>query len=154
RGAGTNQANAEGETPLFLSVTSDVNSFDKLKLLVAKGAEVNLPGPNGQTPLMLASRFMMPGHVVYLLGRNANADAKDESGATALNLAAAAYGEQAVEGRDYARIIRALTSASSTVDQRDARGMTPLMWTAISNMPEAMMPVLERSADVDVRSSD
>jgi ankyrin repeat protein len=153
-GADLNQANAKGETPLFLSIASDIDSFDKMKFLLTKGANVNLPGPEGQTPLMLASRLMMPGYVVYLLARKANADAKDGSGNTALSLAAKAYGEQAVNPRDYTAIVRAVANASSSVDQRDAIGMSPLMWTAISNLPEAMNAVLAKGADVDARSSD
>src|SRR5207302_5435790 len=119
RGADPNRANAKRETPLFLSIVADLDGFAKMKVLIAKGANVNSSGPGGRTPLMLSSKIMNRGVLMYLLRQRANANATDEAGITALNLASASIGEQSVESHDYTAIIAALASSMSSVDQRD-----------------------------------
>jgi ankyrin repeat protein len=148
------QANAKGETPLMLSITSWLDGFAKMKLLVTKGAEVNAKNADGLTALMLAAQTMQRGALMYLLRESADANATDGSGATALTLLAANVRHRAVDSRDYPAMIQALAKTSSSEEQRDAEGMTPLMWAAISDLPEAVTPLLEKGADINARSRD
>ena len=149
-----NKGNKTGESPLFLSVCSDLDAFAKTKLLLASGADVNVRGPFGRTALMWAAVLMLPGPVIQLLQQHANANLVDSTGNTALSLAAASCRERAVEPRQYVAIIRALANTTTVVEQRDSHGMTPLMWTAISNIPDASLVLLEKGADINGRGSD
>lgn len=154
QGLNPNHANAKGETPLMHSITASVDRFAKMKLLVTKRAEVNAKSSEGLTALMLAAQTMQRGALIYLLGQGADANATDGRGATALRLLAANVRDGAVDSRDYPAMIQALARASSSVEQPDAEGMTPLIWAAISDLPEAVTPLLEKGADINARSND
>jgi ankyrin repeat protein len=153
-GGDPNRPNAKRETPLFLSIVAFLDRFPKVKLLIAKGANVNSPGPGGTTPLMLAAKTRSREVLLYLLQQKADANAVDEVGSTALNLASASIGEQSVDAGDYTAMTAALASAMSTVDQPDAAGMTPLMWVSISNIPDALTALFQKGADINARSAD
>jgi serine/threonine-protein phosphatase 6 regulatory ankyrin repeat subunit B len=153
-GSNPNQPNAKGETPLMHSITASVDGFAKMKLLVTKRAEVNAKSSEGLTALMLAAQAMQRGALMYLLGQGADPNATDGSGATALRLLAQNVRDGRVHSRDYPAMIQALAKASSSVEQRDAAGMTPLMWATISDLPEAVTPLLAKGADIHARSLD
>lgn len=153
-GSSPNRPNSKGETPLMLSLTSSMDDFAKMKLMLAKGAPIDAQNAEGRTALMLAARAMQKGALIYLLRQNADANLTDKSGATALSLLAANAKERAVDARNYGSMIRALAAVTSSVNQSDAEGMTPLMWAAISDLPEAVTPLLEKDADIHARSRD
>jgi len=56
-------------------------------MVLGKGAKVNAPGPDGATPLMVASHGGNPSIVKMLLAHGANADARTKKGASALDYA-------------------------------------------------------------------
>jgi ankyrin repeat protein len=147
-------ANAKRERPVFLSIVSSVDSLPKVKLLIDKGANVNLAGPGGTTPLMLAAKTRNRAMLMYLLEHHADANAIDDGGSTALNVSAASVGEQFVKPRDYAAMVAALAGATLETDHRDKDGMTALMWASISNIPEAMTVLIGKGANVNARSAD
>ncbi len=153
-GGDLNKRNNKGETPLFLSIASNLDAFAKTRLLLAKNSNINAPGPSGRTPLMLAADLMIRGQIMQLLQRHADANLVDAQGETALMLAVSSCGDRFVEPAHYVAIIRALAKATTSVDQRDRRGMTPLMWAAISNLPEAVIVLLDKGADVNGRGAD
>ena len=153
-GADLNTRSNKGETPLFLTLASELDAFAKTRLLLAKGADMNVPGPSGRTPLMLAAELMIRGQIVQLLQHGADANRLDAQGETALMLAASSCGDRFVEPAHYVAIIRALAKATTSVDQRDRRGLTPLMWAAISNLREAVIILLDRGADKNGRGAD
>ena len=103
---------------------------------------------------MLAAQTMQRGALMYLLRQGADAKATDAKGASALSLLTANVRDRAVDPRDFPAMIQALAQASSSVDQPDAEGRTPLMWAAISDLPEAVMPLLEKGAEIEARSRD
>jgi ankyrin repeat protein len=154
QGGDLNKRNKKEETPLFLSIPSNLDAFAKTKLLLAKGAEINAPGPAGKTPLMLAADLMVRGQIVQLLQQHADANAVDAHGETALARAASSSGDRFVESCHYIAVIRELAKTTTPVDRRDARGMTALIWTAISNNPEAVTALLDKGADINGRSAD
>jgi uncharacterized protein len=90
-------------------------------LLLAKGADPNLPGRSGVTPLAAAA-FKGNGRIVdQLIARGADPNAVDSTGKAAITYAAA---------RGFALIVRRLLDAG--VDARRAYGndLTALMWAA------------------------
>lgn len=153
-GSSPNRPNCKGETPLMLSLTSSMDGFAKMKLLREKRAAIDAQNAEGRTALMLAAQTMQKGALMYLLRQNADANLTDKSGATALSLLAANAKDRAVDARNYGSMIRALAVVTSSLDQSDAEGVTPLMWAAISDLPEAVTPLLEKDADIHARSRD
>jgi ankyrin repeat protein len=83
-GADPNRADASGATALMWAVPD----LEKVRLLLARGANVNARSNTERTPLLVAAAY--PGTVDLLrllLDRGANLRAQDRSGATALALA-------------------------------------------------------------------
>jgi serine/threonine-protein phosphatase 6 regulatory ankyrin repeat subunit B len=152
-GGDLNKRNNKGETPLFLSIASNLDAFAKTRLLLAKKSDINAAGPSGRTPLMLATELMIRGQIMRLLQHHADANSVDAQGETALILAVSSCG-RFVEPAHYVAIVRALAKTTTSVDHRDRRGMTPLMWAAISNLSEAVIVLLDKGADVNGRGGD
>lgn len=73
--------NAKGWTPLHYAVFS--NQLDIAKLLLARGADLELRAPNGRTALMLAVQTGNTDAVKLLLHAGANPSAQDFDGLTA-----------------------------------------------------------------------
>lgn len=113
--------------------------LDQLRLLLEKGADVNLADDLGRTPLMWAS---MPGPAEnpqsdfdwsagdaqamdVLLAAGAQLDLQDQRGATALHYAALFGPSEKVE---------ALIAKGAKLDVPDADGNTPLMYAAGSRV--------------------
>ncbi|WP_424244682.1 ankyrin repeat protein [Elusimicrobium posterum] len=92
---------SNGFSPLSLIIrNSGYNGFDSIKLLVSKGADVNLKNKDGSTPLILALDNYPQPHgplIEYLITQGADAGVKDKKGKTALDHAAAVYGDNSGE---------------------------------------------------------
>jgi ankyrin repeat protein len=86
RGADANAANGAGATPLMWAIPD----FDKVKLLVSRGVNVNARSTNlGRTPFLIAASY--PGTVAllrYLVSKGADPKAVDRQERDALVLAA------------------------------------------------------------------
>ena len=84
RGADPNKADASGSTALMWAVSDE----DKVRLLVARGANVNAKSTTERTPLLVAASLPRTAAVLrILLDRGADLRAQDRAGATALALA-------------------------------------------------------------------
>lgn len=75
-----NSMDSEGLTALMWAVFH--GKLNIVELLINKNADVNIPGPDGQTPLMFAVRHIDV--LNYLLASGAELEAEDEYGNTAL----------------------------------------------------------------------
>ena len=75
-------AKAVDHTPLMLASRTHV-----MKVLLDHGADVNVKGWSGETPLMSAARRGQPDSVKLLVDKGADVSAKNTGGATALLLA-------------------------------------------------------------------
>lgn len=93
-GANPSLGLANGQTPVFLIANTRLpaspaaanNAVEALKLLAAKGADVNAPNKQGATPLITAARSGSNPIVKALLELGANPDVKDAQGKTALDI--------------------------------------------------------------------
>jgi ankyrin repeat protein len=84
RGADPNKADASGSTALMWAVSDE----EKVRLLVAHGANVNAKSTTERTPLLVAAALpRTTGVLRILLDRGADLRAQDRAGATALALA-------------------------------------------------------------------
>jgi ankyrin repeat protein len=76
----------KGRTPLMVAC-SYYSGLSVIKLLVEKGADINVKAQDGTTPLMLAARNAKYEVVEYLLSKGADPFQKDNEGANALDYA-------------------------------------------------------------------
>jgi ankyrin repeat protein len=84
-GVDVNSKDAKGTYPLMLACSYKDN--DKMiELILSKGADPNIRGPNGETPLGLAAKYSLKA-VQMLVEKGADVNAKHEGGFTALRWA-------------------------------------------------------------------
>jgi len=126
---GLDELQFEGATPLALA--AEVNNLDAIKVLVAGGADPNIPTAMGTTPLMLASgaatdvqrarsieeRGLAVETARYLVEHGADVNAVGEFGWTPLH--AASY-------QGLTDVIELLVSKGAKTETKDKLGQTPL----------------------------
>jgi ankyrin repeat protein len=107
----------DGATALYLAAVN--GNYDIVKVLIDKGANVNVGDNNYRTPLMVAAKKDHLKTVQALLGApSIDINATDDDGATALYLAA-------LNGND--DVVKALINQGANVNVADHKGWTPLM---------------------------
>jgi ankyrin repeat protein len=84
-GVDVNGKDANGTYPLMLACSYKDND-EMIKLLLEKGANPNVRGPKGETPLGFAAKYSLKA-VQMLVVKGADINAKDEAGFTALRWA-------------------------------------------------------------------
>ena len=84
-GVDVNTADGKGTYPLILACSYKDND-EMIKLLLEKGANPNVSGPKGETPLGFAAKYSLKA-VQMLVEKGADVNAKDEAGFTALRWA-------------------------------------------------------------------
>src|SRR5687767_11219825 len=112
-----------------------------LKLL-AKGAEVNAPGPDGTTAIMYAAANDDLELVRALIKAGANVKLKNQFGTSALT-------EAAIIGS--APVIEALLKAGADPNLKNPEGETPLMAVARAGKVDAAKRLLEAGADINAK---
>lgn len=140
-GAKVDDASPVGTALTFAAQSGDVPG---MKLLIARGANINPSRVDGITVLMLTARAGEAEMVSELLRLKANANATDSDGATALIYAAR-------EGKKEAA--QALLSAGATIDRADTHGWTPLMYAAVNGHTEMVRFLLENHANPNARDA-
>ncbi len=110
--------------------------------LLASGANVNDPGPDGTTALMWAASNEDLELVRALIKAGANVSLKNQFGTTALT-------EAAIIGS--APVIEALLKAGADPNTKNPEGETPLMAVARAGKVDAARRLLEAGADVNAK---
>ncbi|KAF5009881.1 hypothetical protein FDECE_3932 [Fusarium decemcellulare] len=123
-----------------------------VRLLVRAGADVNMPGTDPDTPLIMMSRDPRPesvGMVRTLLELGADTEALTFYQRTALPFAAE-------EG--LLNTVCLLLEHGACAHARDSKGRTPLHWCCVSGSPHEIKAVIEAllkaGGDVDAKSKD
>ena len=155
------------------------NCVDVARLLLDRGAAVEVKDKDGKTPLMWAAYNGHKAVARLLLDRGAAIEAEDELGKTPLMWAAYNGHEAiirllldrgaAIEGGDnaYSRtplmwaahngheaITRLLLDRGAAIEAKDKFGMTPLIWAACNRHEAIIQLLLDRGAAVEVKDKD
>ena len=132
-----NSAQADGMTALHWAVHH--GEFALAKLLVDKGANVEVKNRYGVTPLWLACQSGNEELVKLLLWSKANPNTALPNGETVL-MTAARTGRVAP--------VKALIAAGAEVNAREKKEQTALMWAAAAGNIEAVDELLNAQADL------
>lgn len=84
-GVEVNTSDGKGTYPLILACSYKDND-EMIELLLSKGADPNVHGPNGETPLGLAAKYSLKA-VQMLVDKGADVNTKYDGGFTALRWA-------------------------------------------------------------------
>ena len=136
RGAAPNSRNRLGKTSLYISI--EKNRIDIAQMLIAAGADVNLPSLEKVTPLIAASYAGSLAFVDLLLQHNAAHDATDRLHKSALVYAA---------GMGHTAVVERLLQAGAPIDQTPVDALTPLMWAAGQGHMETVKLLLAKGAN-------
>jgi ankyrin repeat protein len=136
-GAGPNTADSRQITPLMFA--AEIGSLDAMKILVERGADVNLQNAFGSTALMWS--VSDPKKVRLLLDHGADVNKVAKSGRTALIIAAFT--------NPSAEVVRMLLDKGAKVDVLDTRKVTPLNAATFGNDTETVRLLLNAHADVN-----
>jgi ankyrin repeat protein len=130
-----------------LSLLDSVESGDRatvMRLLSAKGTNVNAPGPDGATAVMYAAANGDLELVRALIKAGADVKLKNQFGTSALT-------EAAIVGN--APIVSELLKAGGDPNFKTPDGETPLMAAARSGKIEAAKALLDAGADINAKET-
>ena len=141
-GADVNAANNVGATALMWGATD----ADKVRLLLARGANAKVVSQRGRTALFLAARSDRSAGIVKLLIA-AGGDVRAADAAKMTVLHSAAWGNDT-------ETIRMVVNGGADVNAADFAGFTPLIHAASNRNLDAVRLLLAKGADVNARSGD
>lgn len=128
--AGAAAADAREPWNTLLHRAAHSGSLNCVKLLIARGQEVNAVNERGESPLHLAANRGY--EEARLLGEVSHTGSSPH----------------------YAAVCRVLLAHGAAPNVRDARGRTPLHLAALRNLPDACRALAEAGGDVNARDED
>jgi ankyrin repeat protein/lipoprotein NlpI len=144
---GANAKSPDGDSALLVA-----DSAEKVKLLLAHGANPNARGEYGRTPLLAAADERDAESVAVLLGSGADVNAKDSQGDTALLQALNGENYQGSQKRvnDPVGVVGVLLRAKNVdVNAQNKNGETALMRAVRLGDAESVRLLLAARADVN-----
>ena len=140
----------KGATPLFIACSY----YEEMaKLLISKGADVNITTYSGDSPLMAAC-FLSEDIVKLLLSKGAdiNAKNKDETGVFTYCIMGI------MQGRVSTALAERLLSEGANVDEAptsgEVAGYTPLIMAAYNQQYDLVKFLIAKGADVNAKAKD
>lgn len=132
----------QGFTPLSYAVLSGDETM--IKLLLERGAKINIQDDNQKTPLFHAIQSGSETIVSLLLERGARIDIQDNNQRTPLSHAAQSGSEAIVE---------LLLSRGAEINGQDEEGKTPLIYGVEKGDKSITEVLLHRGADLEIKDS-
>ena len=144
---GANAKSPEGDNALLVA-----NSVEKVKLLLARGANPNTTGPYGSTPLMAAADRGYNQIVEALLSAGADVNAQDGNGDTALLLFLdAGDGRRKRNVEEYPVLVGTLLRVKNiNVNAQNKKGETALMRAVRLGSVDSVRLLLSAGANTNV----
>ena len=157
----------------FWNDSGSLKSFDEIKSLLKKGADINAKNKDGETALMKMAKWGELELVKYLVENGVNIDKKSPNGDTAL--IKAAWGgsldivkflvEKGVKVNDKSQggetalmrageignfdIVKCLVENGADIDTKDMFGKTAIVFGVASKSKEVVRYLIEKGAEVD-----
>lgn len=125
-----------------LHIAAECGDVETIKILVQKGANVNIDSSEG-TPLHIAAGYGNTEAVRTLITNGASISVKDSAGMTALHHAAR---------HRYIEIMRILISSGADVNSKTNAGATPLHIAAERKEIESVKLLLQNGADANAKN--
>ena len=116
-----------GSPDRYFHAAINANALDCVKLMVSHGANVNLPGDEGVTPLMTSAGVTYRGTIEItklLIKKGAKVNARASKGSTALMYASSSVAAHYED--EYVRVVELLIKNGAKVNAKNNMGMTPL----------------------------
>ena len=116
-----------GSPDRYFNAAINANAIDCVKLMLARGANINLPGDEGVTPLMTSVRVSYRGTIEItelLIKKGAKVNARASKGSTVLMYASS--GVAAHYEDEYVRVVWLLIKNGAKVNVKNQMGATPL----------------------------
>jgi uncharacterized protein len=116
-----------GSPDRYFHAAVNAGAIDCVKMMISRGANVNLPGDEGVMPLMTSVRVTYRGTLEItelLIKKGANVNARASRGSTALMYASS--GVSARYEDDYVQAVRLLIKNGAKVNVKNQMGATPL----------------------------
>jgi ankyrin repeat protein len=117
------------------------NQTEAVRLLIEKGANLNIADENGRTPLLLAVEYNYKDIIHILLDKGADMNIRDKEGYSPL-IRAVYYG--------YFDIAKIFIERGADVNIADAQGYTPLVLAIHYNNKDMVNFLLEKGADIEI----
>jgi serine/threonine-protein phosphatase 6 regulatory ankyrin repeat subunit B len=122
---------------------------------ISDGADVNIMGRHGRTPLMKAANFGSLPVVDALLAHGADVHTRTSGGGTALHFAAGGGTYRHSNPREFRirpQILARMLAAGGDVHARDSEEMTPLLAACRTGSTELIAMLIEHGAELDVKN--
>ncbi len=142
---GANVNHADAETMTALHWAAHWSDLEMVRMLLDAGADATVINRYGVTPLHEASTVGNVGILEALLDAGADPNSGYGAGETALMTAA--------RTGIVATVQLLLDRGGNPNASEEWRGQTALMWAAVENHPDVAQLLIERSAEVDARST-
>jgi ankyrin repeat protein len=149
-----------------LITAAGTGDLDQVRDLLDAGADVNVKGAGGRTPLMEACYAGHTQVVRVLLDNGANVSLKKSDGATALAFAEGGKHQEIIQmleqvgqlltasGKGDLKEVKTLIDKGTCVNARGVDGRTALMEAAYGGHTEVVRLLLEKGADVTTIKDD
>jgi ankyrin repeat protein len=141
-GADLNFKDGHGHTALYYAYHK--RFFDKVDLLLAKGADFRQAPIDGNQLLYLAAQEGVIGIVQNLIEKRVDVNSKNETGSTALHIAS-------MQGHE--AVVKILLDAGADPIGKSNEGTTPLHAAAIGGNSNIVKMLLERNADPEAENN-
>ncbi|KAJ4855925.1 ankyrin repeats (3 copies) domain-containing protein [Trichoderma breve] len=133
----------EGRSPLSYAVES--GSEDTVRLLVSRGARINVQDFDNKTPLSYAIQSDSEAMVKLLLDTGPGIDTEDQISGALLSYAVQRGSEA---------MVKLLLSRGVGIDAKDQMSRTPLSYAAQSGSPYMVQLLLDRGAEIDAQDKE
>lgn len=143
-GVDLNAINHESSAALDYAIQMEYDP-EVLTLLINAGADVNLSGRSGITPLIRASMTERADYMKLLLSHGANVAGKDKSGETAM-FYAARHGSP--------EVIALLIAHGADINAQTPQGTTPLMAAIMDENSQSTETIIKSGADINLKDKD